>query len=784
MQEMNFPESDRLGLYQATLQDLPEGVLWTASDGSVACANPAARTLLGKTEGTILGHSIHSFIPETTFRSWFDQQNSRPNGAHYETANALAIFSIGSTTLGEKRYNCFLIRKPGQARGESSEMLRMLSEGTASVVGGDFFKSLAYYVILSTGMRYAMVTECLNVDKTRVRTLVYIERDQFLDNFEYDLADTPCEIVMRGENYYCAADLDTLFPKGQGVKSYFGVPLFLSNGEVVGHISIFDTQPMIISPEKLNILKIFASRAGVEIERKRKDQLLENSMIRYQTLFEDSPIGLSEEDFSGVKTFIEEIKKKYNAGLEEILHQHPALAAEAYSRIKRLMANKAIVSLFGAETPEQYFNHLEKNFQADVFAKSLIALDRGDMSYERELSITTLKNERRYMKAKRTIVPDFKSNWSKTIFSCVDITDQKVAELSLTDALKEVGQLKEKLEAENVYLQNEIKLDHNFDEIVSKSDLFRTVLGKIEQVAITDATVLILGESGTGKELIARAIHSISQRSKRPLVKVNCAALPANLIESELFGHEKGSFTGALTQKIGRFELADGGTLFLDEIGEMPLELQSKLLRVLQEGEFERVGSSRTMKVDVRIIAATNRDLQVSVNNKEFRADLYYRLNVFPIHSPALRERKEDIPVLVNHFCKKYGVKFNKKISSVPKPVLDALMNYDWPGNVRELENIIERGMIVSKTHALEIGDWLPKVSPDQPTSSQTKSSAPVSSTKKSLEEVERSHILAVLAKTNWKIRGENGAAKILELNPTTLEARMKRLGIKKELAG
>jgi transcriptional regulator with GAF, ATPase, and Fis domain len=259
---------------------------------------------------------------------------------------------------------------------------------------------------------------------------------------------------------------------------------------------------------------------------------------------------------------------------------------------------------------------------------------------------------------------------------------------------------------------------------------------------------------------------------------VNCAALPANLIESELFGHEKGAFTGAIAQKAGRFELADGGTLFLDEIGEMPLDLQSKLLRVLQEGEFERVGGSRTLKVDVRVIAATNRDLHVSVQEKEFRADLYYRLNVFPISSPSLRERKEDIPVLVNHFCKKYGVKFGKKITSVSKQVLDALMQYDWPGNVRELENIIERGIIVSTSNVLEAGDWLPKTilqaSPASPAT--TSSSEP--SQNSSLEHVERNHILEVLNTTRWKIRGENGAARILNLNPTTLEARMKKLGI------
>jgi len=288
-------------------------------------------------------------------------------------------------------------------------------------------------------------------------------------------------------------------------------------------------------------------------------------------------------------------------------------------------------------------------------------------------------------------------------------------------------------------------------------------------VSATDATVLVLGESGTGKELIARAIHNISNRSKKPLVKVNCAALPANLIESELFGHEKGAFTGAMERKIGRFELADGGTIFLDEIGEIPVELQSKLLRVLQEGEFERLGNPRTMKVNVRVIAATNRNLEQAIEKKEFREDLYYRINVFPIVCPPLRDRKEDIPLLVKHFCQKYEAKIGKKIHTIPAPVMDTLMAYNWPGNIRELENIIERALILSRNGILEQGEWMPVEKKPKEKSSSAK-----------LEEVEKDHILAALKKTGWKVSGEKGAAKLLGLNATTLEARIKKLGIKR----
>jgi transcriptional regulator with GAF, ATPase, and Fis domain len=291
-------------------------------------------------------------------------------------------------------------------------------------------------------------------------------------------------------------------------------------------------------------------------------------------------------------------------------------------------------------------------------------------------------------------------------------------------------------------------------------------------VAATDATVLILGESGTGKELIARAVHQISNRSKRPLVKVNCATLPANLIESELFGHEKGAFTGALEKKIGRFELADGGTIFLDEIGELPVDLQAKLLRVLQEGEFERLGNPRTFKVNVRIIAATNRNLEIAMEKKEFREDLYYRLNVFPIVSPPLRARKEDIPLLVKHFCQKHENKIGRKIIHIPARTMDKLMAYDWPGNVRELENLIERAMILSKDGTLECGDWMQggRTTPTTGASSQ-----------RTMEQVEREHIVEILKQTNWKVSGPGGAASILGLNSTTLEARMKKLGIVKK---
>jgi PAS domain S-box-containing protein len=350
-----------------------------------------------------------------------------------------------------------------------------------------------------------------------------------------------------------------------------------------------------------------------------------------------------------------------------------------------------------------------------------------------------------------------------------DITERRKAEEALKQAFHEIEQLKNRLQEENVYLQQEIKLTHNFEEIIGKSKRIQEVLHAVERVAETNATVLILGESGTGKELIARAIHNIGLRHDRPLVKVNCAALPASLMESELFGHEKGAFTGALKSKAGRFELANGGTIFLDEIGELPLEMQVKLLRVIQSGEFDRVGGSRTLGTDVRIIAATNRDLEKAVSERTFRDDLFYRLNVFPILVPPLRERREDVPLLVDYFVRKYAKKIGREINVIPRGVLSTLENYGWPGNIRELENIIERSVILSRGNQLEVGNWFyDDTKPEEENQHRT------------LAEVERNYILKVLDSTHWRVSGSNGAAQILGMNPQTLVSRMKKLGIQR----
>jgi PAS domain S-box-containing protein len=404
--------------------------------------------------------------------------------------------------------------------------------------------------------------------------------------------------------------------------------------------------------------------------------------------------------------------------------------------------------------------------------------DQGTHADEKPIEYRIVKadGEVRWIEHVCRTVTDEKGIFKGIRASNRDITERRHSEDELQEAYLEIRKLKERLEAESAYLQEEIKTEHNFENIVGMSDALKYVLYRVAQVAATDSTALILGETGTGKELIARAIHSTGKRHGRALIKVNCATLPANLIESELFGHEKGAFTGATAKKLGRFELANQATLFLDEIGELTLDLQSKLLRVIEEGEFERLGSSKTIKVDVRVIAATNRNLEKEMQAGRFREDLWYRLNVFTITVPPLRERPEDIPLLVKHYVDFFNKAFGKSLNKIPTIVIESLQHYHWPGNVRELKHVIERAAINSAGNTMQLAEAFaaPALSP----SLTADNSASVSFL--SLEEMERQHTLRVLAKVGWKIEGKGGAADILDINPGTLRSRMKKLGIRK----
>jgi len=502
-------------------------------------------------------------------------------------------------------------------------------------------------------------------------------------------------------------------------------------------------------PRGLAIMRIFAARARAELERLRAEDALRHanqaslqSEKRFRDLFEEAPIAYVHEGLDS--RFIE--------------------------------ANRTAMRILGLK-PEDVTGMTGKSLVPDTpeaqrrLSEWLDSMERGSATTGTVLELRRKDDGKPvWIQCWSRPAPD--GSYTRTMF--IDVTDRVLMERE-----------KARLEAQNTYLIEEIKEAHNFEEIVGQSRPLAEVIEKVKLVAGTDSSVLILGETGTGKELVARAVHSNSERRNRPLVKVNCAALPAGLIESEFFGHERGAFTGATDRRIGRFELAHGGTIFLDEIGDMPPDLQAKLLRVLQEHQFERVGGSNPIKVDVRVIAATNRDLLHSVSDGTFRQDLYYRLNVFPVQLPPLRERREDIPPLVHYFVRRFSLKIGRKISHIQRETMERLMNYSWPGNVRELENVLERALILSRGSELEVGPGvLPEVAaapqPQTAVSQPREENPPAVLPPQSIDEVERNHILEVLMRTNWRIEGTEGAAALLNMNPSTLRSRMKRLGVQR----
>lgn len=531
-------------------------------------------------------------------------------------------------TLGQHVVNQLELRRSQNelratlAQKEAAEhRLRAIVAGTARIVGRDFFPSMVRHLAQALPVKMAFVTECVNPEKTRARTLAFWDGKGLADAVEYEVSETPCVGVYTGKTCFYASELPRLFPHDAVLldwqaQSYLGVPLLDAAGDVIGHLAVIDDAPM-EEARGLDILKIFAARAAAELERMK-------------------------------------------------------------------------------------------------------------------------------------------------------------AEAELHASMREIERLRDQLQAENSYLREEILLENNFEEIIGNSPALLTVLQELKRAAPTDATVLILGETGTGKELLARALHRLSRRSARPLVKINCAAISAGLVESELFGHAQGAFTGALENRTGRFALADGGTLLLDEVGELPLETQSKLLRVLQEGEFDPVGSSHTIKVDVRIIAVSNRNLEAEVAAGRFRADLFYRLNVLPLHSPPLRERRSDIPALATFFAARFARRLDRRLTGIAPATLERLQEYRWPGNVRELQNVIERAVVMAtdslltiEPHFLPVTPPIDLPLPPRPLPDDT-----------SLDAHERAHILAVLTQVNWVIEGKSGAAQALNMHPSTLRSRLKKLGI------
>jgi formate hydrogenlyase transcriptional activator len=601
--------------------------------------------------------------------------------------------------------------------GDDGAVLRAIVEGTAGHTGLEFFRNLVRCLSLATGSPNAFVAEFAG-SLTRVRTLAFWKDGKIVPDAEWDLPGTPCEDVLKGNLCHHPFGVWQKFPKDAGVESYLGVALKDATGEVLGHLAIFDARPMPAVPRHLQAFQIFAARAAAELDRLRAE-------ARFRDLFDEAPIAYVHEDLQS----------------------------------QFLRANRAALRILGV-SPDEAIGFRGLSLVPDTPDAQRRAQDAFESVGRGTDTAGVVLELRRHDDGRPIWIqwwsnPDPGGAFTRTMF--LDITDRVLMERD-----------RAKLSAQNHYFQDEIKSVHNFEEIVGRSPKLLAVLQRVSRVAATDSTVLIEGETGTGKELIARAIHSASARKGKPLIKLNCAALPTNLVESELFGHEKGAFTGALQRRLGRFELADGGTLFLDEIGELPLDVQAKLLRVLQEREFERVGGSQPIAVDVRIIAATNRDLARMAKEKSFREDLFYRLNVFPVQLPPLRERADDVPLLATFFVRKFAARIGKRIESVGRETLDLLSAYPWPGNIRELENVLERAIILADGPTLEID-------PEQlglPAPPRTEATA------QSLVAVEREYIADVLRRTGGVVEGPYGAARILDLHPNTLRSRMKKLGI------
>lgn len=626
-------------------------------------------------------------------------------------------------------------------------LLQTILEGTAAETGEEFLFALVRSLAKALAVDGAWVTEYLPGPK-RLRALAFWLHDHYVTDYEYDISGSPCETVVEEKRLIIYRDnVIQLFPRDQDLRAfnavgYMGMPLLGNEGDVLGHLAVLNTKPLPDDPQLESVFRIFAVRAAAELRRMRAEARVRESEERFSRLFASALDAIVELDqAANILRANQSALATFGVGEQAITGRSflQFLTKESGHKLRTLMRS------------------LEDDEQVSIWISGGLEALRGDavaFPAEASLSRFQLGDGRRYTLILR------------------NIRDQIEAERRIAA-----------LTSESAYLQEEIGDFYNFTEILGSSRQHKDVLKSIHQVAPTDATVLIEGETGTGKELVARAIHRASRRSSKPLIKVNCAAIPAALVESEFFGHEKGAFTGATQRRIGRFGLADGGTIFLDEIGELSLDLQAKLLRVLQEGEFEPVGSSQTRKVDVRIIAATNRDLKSESSAGHFREDLYYRLSVFPIHVPPLRERSGDISILaesfVNNFCKKAG---RDPIDLTPDSIR-RLRAYDWPGNVRELQNVIERAVILAQGQSLNLDGILPPPAQIPKSNSNISDDGGVAvrkvpRTASELRDLERASILQALDQAGWKIAGLAGAARILGLPASTLASRMKSLGI------
>jgi len=629
--------------------------------------------------------------------------------------------------------------------------LRKILEGTATETGEQFFKALVENLAAALNTHGAWVTEYFP-ESRRLKALAFWMGGQWLKDWEMVVNGTPCERVI---DERCLIHIpDNLLEiyaedpdvQAVGAASYMGMPLLDLDGKILGHLAVLDLRPMPPEPRAQALFQIFAARAAAELRRMRAEAQVREREQKLGRL-----VG------SAMDAIIE-------------LDQH----------LKINQVNPAAEKVLGASAmllTGQTFTHFLAPDSREKLARLIIDLDtrpEGQRSLWIGGGLTATVHGGESFQAEATLSRfDVKREPFYTLV-LRNVNDRLQAERKI-----------ESLTIEAEYLREELNELIGADEIIGRSDALLRVLDDVKEVAGTDATVLILGETGTGKELVARAIHLASGRRDKPLIKVNCAAIPATLMESEFFGHEQGAFTGATKKRDGRFALAHGGTIFLDEIGELPLDLQAKLLRIIQEGEFEPVGSSQTRKVDVRVIAATNRDLEKLLRAGQFREDLFYRLNVYPIKLPPLRERPDDIGMLATAFARNFARRMGRRLVPLSDDCVRRLQAYNWPGNVRELQNIIERAVITSRDGHLNLDRALPEsvnaaaaalgpVVADKPTAQHVR-------TAKEFEELERSNIIAALKAAEWKVAGEKGAAQLLGVKPTTLSSRMKALNIERK---
>ena len=539
-----------------------------------------------------------------------------------------------------------------------------------------------------------------------------------------------------------------------GLHSGFALPIVLAD-ETVGIMVFFSHEIREADENLLQLIASIGSQIGQFIERKRAEEALRQSEFELAEAQRLARLGSWSFDIA-TRTV------RWSEELYRIFDFEKTAFDGTY---------------------ETFLSRVHPDDRTRVLQANAEAISNGE-PFEVEYRITLRGGQLKHIREVGYPRKDSAGTVSGLFGTAQDVTDRKLAEEELREALTEVGRLKERLEADNIYLREEVSRSDRYGKVVGESSAMRKILHQVDQVSGTDMTVLVLGETGTGKELVARAVHERSARRERPLVKVNCTTLPAELIDSELFGHEKGAFTGATSRQVGRFELADGATIFLDEVGELPVKLQAKLLRVLQEGEFERLGSGKTIKVNVRVIAATNRDLAKEVQKQRFRQDLYYRLNVYPIEIPPLRARKEDIALLAEVFLREATTRLGRPFEAVPPEVIEALKGYGWPGNVRELQNLIERAVVTSSGPVIKLPEeWEWNSSDERVTVMPGAADDGFPVRHATLDELERAHIVQVLRQTNWRIEGPRGAAAILCLNPSTLRSRMQKLAIHRPIA-